>query len=212
MKIPSKLYHYSSHPVAELKQNFHDLHRREIPIFQKPHGVWFSVEDFGEDDQNWKSWCIGEKFRLEALKYKYSISIRKGSRILYMSEPEELESFSLKYAGNDPSGFKRFTGNPEQRPYIYIIDWERVMSEYDGIIIAPYRWDCRLMNPTTSWYYGWDCSSGCIWNMKAIKSFILESITDTAELGESVEEETPTDLLSAGLALLESSVRLVHTE
>lgn len=199
MKIPSKLYHYSSHPVTELKQDFHDLHRREIPIFQKPHGVWFSVEDFGEDDQNWKSWCIGERFRLEALKYKYSISIRKKARILYMYTMEELDAFSLKYAGNDPSCFKRYTGNPEQRPCIYIIDWERVMSEYDGIIIAPYRWDCRLMNPTTSWYYGWDCSSGCIWNMQVIKSFVLDSITDTAELVEKEEEETQTDSLLASL-------------
>lgn len=202
MKLPSQLYHYSSHPINKLKQDFHDLHRREIPIFQKPHGVWFSVEDFGEDDQNWKSWCEGESFRLEALKYKYLISIRKRARILYMSTIDELDAFSLKYAGNDPTGFKRYTGNPEQRPYIYIIDWERVMVEYDGIIIAPYRWDCRLMNPTTSWYYGWDCSSGCIWNMKAIKSFILESITDTVALVDSEQAEMTMDSLLASLVPL----------
>lgn len=211
-KLPNKLYHYSAHPITELKQDFHDLHRREIPIFQKPHGVWFSVEDFGEDDQNWKSWCQGEGFRLEALKYKYAISLSKGARILHMSTTEELEAFSLKYQGNEPTAFKQIKGNPYQKPYIYIIDWERVMLEHDGIIIAPYNWHCRLMNSTTSWYYGWDCSSGCVWNMKVIKSCILESITDTAELGVSAVEETPTDLLSAGLALLQSSVRLVHTE
>jgi hypothetical protein len=202
IKLSNKLYHYSAHPITELRQNFHDLHRREIPVFQKPHGVWFSVEDFGEDDQNWKSWCEGERFRLEALKYKYAISLSKGARILYMSTTEELEAFSLKYQGNDLVKLNRLSNNPYQKPYIYFIDWERVMLEYDGIIIAPYNWQCRLMNSMTSWYYGWDCSSGCIWNMKVIKSCILESIMDTEALVEKVEEGMATDSLLASLVPL----------
>lgn len=202
MNIPHKLYHYSSDPIEELKQNFHDRHRREFGLFQKPHGVWISIEDFGEEDSNWKSWCIAEGFNLEGLKYKYSISIREGARILYMSTIEELDAFSLKYAGNDPSEFKRYSAHIDQRPYIYIIDWQSVMSEYDGIMIAPYRWDCRLLNPTTAWYYGWDCSSGCIWNMQAIKSFTLDSITDMGELEVMAVEETQTDSLSASLGQL----------
>ena len=48
------------------------------------------------------------------------------------------------------------------------IDWAEVASKYDGIIISPYQWSLRL-DMEMMWYYGWDCASGCIWNISAIK-------------------------------------------
>ncbi len=47
------------------------------------------------------------------------------------------------------------------------VDWTRIASEYQGIIIAPYVWECRL-NDSCNWYYGWDCASGCIWDAAAV--------------------------------------------
>ena len=41
-----------------------------------------------------------------------------------------------------------------------------------GIIISPYQWDCRLALES-GWYYGWDCSSGCIWDISCIQDFIF---------------------------------------
>ena len=52
------------------------------------------------------------------------------------------------------------------------IDWKKVKSKYQGIIIAPYQWSCRL-NLDSNWYYGWDCASGCIWDLDCIKDFKL---------------------------------------
>lgn len=49
-------------------------------------------------------------------------------------------------------------------------DWIDVASRYSGIEIAPYQWKRRI-HPSTFWYYTWDCASGCIWDLSAIKKF-----------------------------------------
>jgi hypothetical protein len=38
---------------------------------------------------------------------------------------------------------------------------------------------------TTTWYYPWDCASGCIWNIKVIKG--LDLVEENAE----IEPEQP---------------------
>lgn len=55
--------------------------------------------------------------------------------------------------------------------YVYYIDWDRVASKHDGIIIAPYCWQQRLKDETF-WYYSWDCASGCIWHPRAVTALI----------------------------------------
>lgn len=172
---PTEFFHYSGCEINELRNDFHDLHRQHCNIFGKPHGLWFSVEDYPED-MNWRTWCEAEEFRLECLKFRYRVKIRHNSDILVLSSSEDIVGFSRKYAGNDPIDFKKYTQDFSRPDYIYIIDWNKVMEDYDGIIIAPYQWSCRLMNPTTSWYYGWDCASGCIWNLDVIESLILSNL------------------------------------
>ncbi len=172
MNLPVKLFHYSEKPIEKLRQDFHDAHWKEIPIFNKPHGVWVSVEDY-VDDENWKTWCESENFRLDGLTYRYFVKIKHESKILHITNTKELESFSLKYKGNNPADSYVFNIYKNSKAYIYIIEWNNVLEEYDGIIIAPYNWECRCMNSTTSWYNGWDCASGCIWNIDVIESMEL---------------------------------------
>lgn len=177
MNLPTKLYHYSENPLKNLTQDFHDMHRARLPMFAKPYGFWLSIEDF-EEDQNWKTWSEANKFNLCSLKHKYLVTLKKKAKILYLQTNAQLIEFGLKYKGNDPEDFFKYSQDRTRPPYIYLIDWKIVMSEYDGIIIAPFQWDCVFINPTASWYYGWDCSSGCIWNVSAVKSFVLESIQE----------------------------------
>ena len=54
---------------------------------------------------------------------------------------------------------------------IYYIDWSSTYKNYDGIVIAPYQWNCRYGDHI--WYYTWDCASGCIWNIDAIEKIEL---------------------------------------
>jgi hypothetical protein len=150
----------------------------------KPYGFWFSVEHYA-DDHNWKDWCEEAEFCLESLKLRYLINLKKEAQILVLSNPEELMEFSINYASNESTDFCKFRKEQYSKyssllkedsilrnmdkPYVYQINWKEVQDKYDGIIITPYQWSCRLMNPTTSWYYGWDCASGCIWNTKCIE-------------------------------------------
>lgn len=84
-----------------------------------------------------------------------------------------------------------------------MISWKKVRKNYDGIIIAPYQWDCRNASETT-WYYPWDCASGCIWNLEKV-SLRLESLIDVEaiegkeESEELAEEESAKDLQWANL-------------
>lgn len=193
--LPSKLYHYSPEILTELRQDFHNLHRERAPVISKPHGFWISVEDY-EEDQNWRTWCEGEEFRLESLRYKHLIKIKE-SRILFLKNREELETFSHKYSGNDRLGLNQYQRRFNDKPYICWIDWETVTEEYDGIIIAPYQWDCRMMNSITAWYYGWDCASGCIWNMDAIESFIMvEEIEEIRKEEKEMDSHTESQVHS----------------
>ena len=49
--LPTRLYHYSAQELKKLRQDFHEMHWARIPIFQKPHGFWVSIEDFEGDKE-----------------------------------------------------------------------------------------------------------------------------------------------------------------
>lgn len=51
---------------------------------------------------------------------------------------------------------------------------------------APYQWR-RRNERGFSWYYGWDCASGCIWRASAIREIRLIEID--MDVGKTGEEE-----------------------
>lgn len=147
------LLHYSEEPVAFDRARTYV--QPEPEFYQKPAGLWVSVE--GEDD--WPSWCRGEEFNPEGLRVSHRVTLAPGANVLLISTGKALDEFHETYAvGNEPYAVLRKAS----------IDWRKVATDYDGIIIAPYRWNHRLSH---LWYYGWDCASGCIWNLDAIQAF-----------------------------------------
>lgn len=194
-----KIYHYSKNPVGKLIPEFYDKYKEFWPEegSMKPCGLWVSIEDY-EDDTTWLTWCKGEQFRLEALRHKYRVTLSKDIKILYLRSEDDIVQFSHLYAKNDPKDFGRYIGRLTE-PYIYMISWKTVKRYYDGIIIAPYQWNCRHALNTT-WYYPWDCASGCIWNLEKV-SLELESLIDTDSLKEPEYqgEESAKDLQWANL-------------
>ena len=144
------LVHYSKEPL-ELREC---CYIQEVD--HKPHGLWVSCEHL-KDDHNWLDWCTSEEFRLEHLKYRQEIKLKPAARILTLSTLWGLSWFTREYSRDRIPGVhcKMF------------IDWPQVARDWNGIIIAPYQWECRL-NPSYFWYYSWDCSSGCIWNLDII--------------------------------------------
>ena len=178
MNLPNKLYHYSPWPM-DFCHDGHDFHKRmreSEAINIKPFGLWVSVEDDPEDT-NWASWCEDIEFRLEGLRYRYSVKLKPDANILCLSTSDEIIQFGHKYClDSEFNTTIRMRFNDDSKSILYL-DWQRLYKEYDGLIIAPYNWFCRLRLETT-WYYGWDCSSGCIWNDNAVEYVLLDSIKE----------------------------------
>ena len=143
-----KLVHYSPQLITTLYSP-----RETDDSRVKPRGFW--VSDDGCED-NWRSWCESEQFRIDIMAYAYDIDLNPDINLLTISSANELLDFTRS--------FLRSPMDPAID--IYAIDWNRVTSEFDGIVISPYQRECRheLM-----WYYGWDCASGCIWNVDKIR-------------------------------------------
>lgn len=135
-------------------------------MYGKPNGFWISATS--SDD--WPAWCLREDFRLDTLRFAHTVTLSSGAYILRLHTPQNLHYLHDTYA--TPSEFDVQHGYGRRH---WGIDWRQVAARYDGIIITPYQWTCRsdYASGKTSWYYSWDCASGCIWNPDAIQSVDL---------------------------------------
>ncbi len=149
-----KLIHYSKAPLESVASK----DQYDAPGM-KPEGLWLSV------GKAWQEWCEGEEFSLGNLERRYSIKLSSNARLLLLTTESSIRAFSDKY-GRESEYRGETTGS------LYV-DWQRLAKQWQGIIIAPYQWRCRL---DLIWYYGWDCASGCVWDKEAIASIF--------ELGE----------------------------
>lgn len=157
--IQHDIMHYVKEPIGLLKS--FDLNTLE-EFSLKPKGFWISIED----GCSWKDWCEGEHFQLECFAYAYKVSLSKNANLLHLKTAQEVIDFGKKYRLKNAI-LERFS-----KTHNSYMDWQRVGNEYQGLIIAPYQWDCRLRTDSF-WYYGWDCSSGCIWDVDAIAKIEL---------------------------------------
>ena len=148
-----KLIHYADKEFILEPRDYVGLQFRS-----KPNGLWVSVEG----PYDWKWWYESEDFHPEKYIISYEVTLKKDASILYLRTEEEIFTLIDNYPWNS------------QREYTdtYEIHWEKVKEKYQGIIIAPYQWECRL-DLKCSWYYGWDCASGCIWDLDCIEEFKL---------------------------------------
>lgn len=159
--------------------------RRPLPDewdrLHKPHGLWLSVD--GEDD--WPAWCEAEGFALERLKQRHVFELAEPERIRLIGTVAELDAFHEQYAeGRNPEWEARWG-----REYV---NWKRVMEDHGGIIITPYLWDRRLSGPGSRWYYSWDCASGCVWEMSALRHIRSEAFSLENHLSRARSEEDET--------------------
>jgi hypothetical protein len=146
-----QLSHFSEKTLGEIRSVEQRLQGDYKSEFEKPKGLWVSVD--GEDD--WESWCRSEMTGWIEHKQRYRVILAETPRILVLSSHCDLDDFQHEYG--------RDCGRWNEK----YIEWPSVAAKYSGIIIAPYQWSCRM---DMNWYYGWDCASGCIWNADAIDS------------------------------------------
>lgn len=158
-----RLLHYSNNKIQKLNDDKYEYLCAGLQ--SKPTGLWVSVE--GKDD--WKEWCSKEDFQVDRLKFVHEITLKEDANILHLKTAKEIRDFGKKYPSKDKQHVRILK--------FYHLDWGSVKQKYQGIIIAPYQWQCRLKKET-SWYYGWDCASGCIWDLSCIEEFKLNEQED----------------------------------
>ena len=141
-------YHWSAKPIDQL-----DYSREYKQFSYKPRGFWFSVENA------WQVCCQSNGYRDTTSQYKYRVDIHL-DRVYKIATLEDLRDFNNNYD----------TYNREWK-----IHWFKVTQDYDGIVIYNYadiKQRLRQENDKFSdiyyWFYDLDCSSGCIWNLRAI--------------------------------------------
>jgi hypothetical protein len=122
-------------------------------IFGKPIGLWY---DYNGD---WLKWCLSEEIGW-IRNYLYEVEIDK-NKILCISNVEEFERFEKEYFYHPENNF-----SPSFLLHHSSINWQAVREKYSGIEIIPYL---RVKRLTSMWFYGWDCASGCVWDLSAFK-------------------------------------------
>lgn len=146
-----ELVHFSEYA---LELNDQEYLQRDHNV--KPRGLWVSVEN---NKYSWSRWCISEQFQLDGLKSKSRIYLKNNADILWLQTFKHLTDFTEEFC------VEIFPNSPMMHSNI---KWQEVSKICDSIIISPYNWTARL-HDLTFWYYGWDCASGCIWNLDAIE-------------------------------------------
>ncbi len=141
---------YTKWNKSPIKLNRKRTYVQEAQPCYKPQGLWFEV------DGDWQRWCKAEDWGKEWFVIEHFLEFDP-ARVLHLESAFTIDLFHERYA--IPCGTLRLG---------LTIDWPRVADEYAGIVIAPYCWERRM---EYMWYYGWDCASGCIWDLSIITKF-----------------------------------------
>lgn len=144
------LSHYSEEACETIDLNRKYKHQTS---FNKPEGLWVSVDS----EYGWHAHCRDADFFPEGLTYGYKVQLKANANILVIDTAQKLIDFTEKY--------KEIKDRPV---WAATISWDTVYCLYDGILISPYHYQIRLKY---DWYYGFDCASGCIWNLSCIDDF-----------------------------------------
>lgn len=160
-----ELIHFSKDPFL-LSQRTYSQSEKNL----KPMGLWVSVHN---EEDNWSRWCIQEDYELDNLSHKTKIKLRDNGKFIWLKTLNDINDFSKQFSKSSwtVSGDLNISGKDVFRAFHHIsssIKWDKVAEDADGIVISPYIWEARL-HTDFSWYYPWDCASGCIWNLDAIR-------------------------------------------
>lgn len=163
MSLPA-LTHYSHEHVTAVQPGY----EQRPDAGAKPRGFWVSVD---EGERGWADFCRADGWSLHGLEFVHDVRLRADANVLVLSSAWDLDEFTEGYG----------VPFPKPGPYAstYIL-WHRVAALYSGIIIAPYIYARRLDGRASDWYHGWDCASGCIWDVSVIESITLRQQAEAA--------------------------------
>lgn len=149
----------------------------------KPKGMWYGFNN------SWIDWCLSEQPNW-LCPYIYEVTLHE-SKVLRITNVEEFEQFEDTHhdipeyrkeparmqGGCDllsledlmmPNGYR-------MRFHDYMNYGKVAQAGYGAMEITPYLWEKRL---ESMWYYGWDCASGCVWDIQAVADLRLFALYD----------------------------------
>ena len=161
--------HFSKSKVSKIKSK-----SSEQEVAPKPRGIWYDC------DGEWTDWLQTEMPEwINKINYIYAIYpkeenikiIRNQDQIIQFTKEygkwhnyEDGKNYSFEQIEDALIDLKnRDLVLTDYRHEFNYIDWPKVASSFCGIEICPYISEMR-MERFTSWYYGWDIASGCIWS------------------------------------------------
>lgn len=118
----------------------------------KPNGLWYGI------NEAWIDWCRSEMPEW-IRQHNHEIKVDT-SKLLVISSIEELNDFIRQYSRKTESSV------------IDCMQWNKVKETFMGIEVHNYRhikWNLDY-DMKNIWFSSWDVSSGCIWDLKAVKS------------------------------------------
>ena len=156
VRLMEKKYH--NQPVFDIEKmkRTHNTDNLEINLERKypeskkmdfkPKGLWYGI------NKEWIGWCMGEQ--PDWLRDNYFNLTLDFKDILVLETRQDVEEFHNKYKLDNSS-------------YAWV-NWNKVREDYKAIEFRnfykiKYEW---WAHPT--WYYGLDCSCGCIWDLSCI--------------------------------------------
>jgi len=158
------LTHYSHEHVTSVRP----IQPQRADAGPKPRGFWVSVDEGG---RGWADFCQADDWNLHGLEYVHDVRLREGANLLILTSAWDLDGFTEAFGVPYPK--------PGPWASTYIL-WHRVAALYSGILIAPYVYARRLDGKASDWYHGWDCASGCIWDVGTIESITLRERVEVA--------------------------------
>ena len=154
--IPSNMrIHMSKKPIITLRNMSYP---QEVGV--KPYGLWYGFGD------QWINWVRDNVPEWEG-KYLYRIIFPQSKKIAKLNSQDTILEFNEKYMSDY---FIKMFGKHNANKFGPVVgstmmDWPKVARDYDGIEIYPY---IGRMRHELIWYYGWEVSSGCIWNLSDV--------------------------------------------
>ena len=169
--------HYSKKPIEKLLNDDSCIYQT---LEFKPEGLWLSK------NSEWLEWMESDMPEwVEEVNYIYKISIKKNSNLINISSFKDLENFQDKYMIKaNWETIPNFWDITKYESSVYLINWKKVCSDYDGIVFTNYYKILEKINKISKdnkhnltkflWYHGLDVNSVCIFRpSKVVSKFEL---------------------------------------
>lgn len=141
------------------------------PMHGKPNGLWYSIEP-EPCPQGWKSWrslCEGDGCRTDNLAVRTELALDEARILCVAGDIEGLRALSQTYPAPDSECTKLRRHHLRAFGLTFgDIDWVAIARSWAGFEIAPFDEDIAWAGGW--WYRTLDCSSGCVWDLSAVRS------------------------------------------